>query len=105
MTTRSTQRTDKRLAQAQLADDWKSFMGSPGGRRLMWGWLSEAGIYQQTFTGTRVGDFKEGQRAFGLMLVAQIQAHAPDAWLQMHVEHAAKPRSKPPEPEIEADDD
>lgn len=78
-------------------------MGTAGGRRLMWGWLAEAGIYRSTFNGTRSGDFLEGKRAFGLMLVDSIRHLAPEAWALMHAENTAVPEVK--RAEIEADDD
>ncbi len=104
MAYRSTRGKDKqRLAADQLREDWRWFMGTAGGRRLMWGWLAEAGIYRSTFNGTRSGDFLEGKRAFGLMLVDSIRNLAPEAWALMHAENTAVPEVK--RAEIEADDD
>ena len=52
----------KQLQAEQLREDMRWLMGDPRGRRLMWSWLADAGVYRTSFTGNSETFFREGQR-------------------------------------------
>lgn len=58
------------------ADDFAWLMSHKQGRRIVRRLLDKAGIYRTTFTGDERGAFLEGMRNMGLMLLADVQAHA-----------------------------
>lgn len=96
---RERQAAAEKANQAQLAaktdaiDDLLWLMSDKRGRRIVWRLLSEAGIYQLTFTGDALTSaFKEGQRNQGLKLVAQITQHCPDRFSEMQKEARANER-------------
>lgn len=83
---------DKLLRAQQLEDDTRWLMSDPRGRRLVWGWLERAGIYQPTFTTDALQSaFNEGGRNAGLQLLAQVMDHAPADFIRMQAE-AQEPR-------------
>lgn len=60
-------------------DDFIWLMGNKRGRRIVWGWLNDTGIYRSTFSTTAMQmAFNEGFRNFGLCMMAKIQMHCPD---------------------------
>lgn len=67
----------------QYDADFKWLMDHPQGRRLMWSWLEEAGVYQTSFTGNSHTFFNEGRRQVGLYRMADIHRLAPAAYLKM----------------------
>lgn len=80
-------RADKTRAARQVeAADWKWLMASKQGRRIVWRLLDKAGIYRTSFTGNSETFFKEGMRNMGLFIVAEIQAHSPEAYALMLTE-------------------
>ena len=79
------------LAREVLANDIKWLMGNRQGRRIAWRQLDRAGVYRTSFGGNAdTTNFNEGQRNMGLMLIADIHAHAPEAYTQMLAESRAK---------------
>ncbi|CAB4124532.1 hypothetical protein UFOVP65_11 [uncultured Caudovirales phage] len=64
-------------------EDFKWLMGSKRGRRIVWRLLERTGVYRSSFTGNSETFFREGQRNVGLMLMAQINEHAPDQYALM----------------------
>ena len=72
------------------ANDLKWLMSSKQGRRLMWRWLGEAGVFRSSFTGNSETFFKEGKRSFGLFLLSEIGAHCPESHVEMMNEARAK---------------
>jgi hypothetical protein len=81
----------QRAALAQMRDDVRWLMAHAQGRRIVWRYLSAAGVYRTTFV---AGDglasaFNEGRRAMGLMLLDDVMTHAPAAHAKM-VEEATK---------------
>ena len=64
-------------------EDFKWLMGSTRGRRIVWRLLERTGVYRSSFTGNSETFFREGQRNVGLMLMAQINEHAPDQYALM----------------------
>lgn len=92
MTTRD---TDKRAAaelakqrqQQQDEDDMRWLMGDERGRRLMWNWLGDAGLFRSSYaTDPIVMSFKEGERNRGLAMQAQVMTHAPEQFIRMLAE-------------------
>lgn len=71
-----------RLAKEAQAD-FLWLMGDKRGRRLMWGWLSDAGVFRSSFEPSSRIYFNEGRRDFGCKLLGQIHEHCPDAYLEM----------------------
>jgi hypothetical protein len=78
-----------RLARQVEANDWKWLMSSKQGRRIAWRLLDKAGVYRTSFTGNSETFFKEGMRNMGLFIVAEIQAHSPEAYALMLTESKA----------------
>ena len=79
------------LAREVLSNDIKWLMGNRQGRRIVWRQLDRAGVYRTSFGGNAdTTNFNEGQRNMGLMLIADIHAHAPEAYTQMLAESRAK---------------
>lgn len=77
----------KLLAQQQIEDDTRWLMADERGRRLVWGWLADAGIFRSTYTGeAHSGAFAEGQRNMGLKLQAQVMQHCPEQFVRMLAE-------------------
>jgi hypothetical protein len=81
------------IAAEVLREDMRWFMDSPRGRRLMWGWLSEAGIHRSTFDGEQPMKmaFLEGKRNFGIILETMVLQHAPEQWEPMSRESRSAP--------------
>lgn len=86
---------NERLQRAQLAqlrDDMRWLMAHAQGRRIVWRYLSLAGVYRTTFVegdGGRVTARNEGMRSLGLMLLDDVMTHSPAAYAKM-AEEAAK---------------
>ena len=79
-----------RLAAQVEANDWKWLMSSKQGRRVVWRLLGKAGVFQSSFTGNSETFFREGKRAMGLGMLADITEHAPDSYVLMLTEATAK---------------
>lgn len=73
----------------QEVEDFKWLMAHRSGRRIVWRWLSEAGVYRTSFTGNSSTFFNEGKRNMGLMLIAEIHELTPDAYGLMLKEQRA----------------
>lgn len=67
-------------------EDMREVMAEPSGRRVLRRVLDMAGVYRSSFTGDNRTFFLEGQRNVGLMLIGQIQAAAPDRYVDMMIE-------------------
>lgn len=82
------EQVDKRKRDAgrrrkQAEEVIKQLMSTPGGRAWFWEQLTLANIFSTTFVSgdPMASAFQEGQRNFGLRLLAQITKVAPDAYL------------------------
>lgn len=73
------QRTRRQLE----IDDFKWVMSDKRGRRVMWRLLDRAGVFRSSFTGNSETFFREGMRNIGLMIVAELNEHCPERYLQM----------------------
>lgn len=58
-------------------------MNTEQGRRFIWRLLGLCGVYRTSFTGNSGTFFNEGARNIGLMVLADVQEVALDAYLQM----------------------
>lgn len=76
------EKQEEYLAKQEI-DDIKHVLGSPGGRRFIWKYLSFAGVFQTSFTGNSQTFFNEGKRTVGLKLIDDITEANPDALTQM----------------------
>lgn len=73
----------QKLAEDRYDDDFEWLMQSPRGRRLMWAWLSECGVYTTSFTGNSTTFFNEGRREIGLKRMADIHRVCPNEYVRM----------------------
>jgi hypothetical protein len=81
-------------AQTQISD-LRWLMSDPQGRRFVWRQLTEAGVFQLTFTGEPLSSaFKEGARSGGLKLLGEVMQHCPERFSQMQKEARAHERRK-----------
>lgn len=66
------------------AGDIKWMMGNKRGRRILWRFLEGAGVYRSTFnTDPLLMAFAEGNRNYGLRLLALIQAGSAENYTLM----------------------
>ncbi|CAB5162287.1 hypothetical protein UFOVP152_17 [uncultured Caudovirales phage] len=72
------------------AEDLRWLMSGKRGRRVMWRLLDRAGVFRSSFTGNSETFFREGQRNIGLIYLAQVHEHAPEAYSTMIEENRAK---------------
>lgn len=86
-----TRKDAAKLARQVEANDIKWLMGNKQGRRIVWRLLGRAGVYRTSFGG---GDaqtnFNEGARNNGLLLLADVNTHAPEAYALMAAESRIK---------------
>lgn len=64
-------------------DDLRTILLLPGGRRFVWRYLEECGVFKTSFTGSSETFFREGQRNIGLKLIADVTESDPNALVQM----------------------
>lgn len=63
--------------------DVREVLQTPCGRRFIWRYLVDCGVFRTSFTGNSHTYFNEGMRNVGLKLLADINEAAPEAYLQM----------------------
>lgn len=81
-------------AKAQLQrkreiEDFKWLVGHKQGRRLLWRLLSMTGVFTSSMTGNSQTFFNEGRRDIGLQLMAEVNEHSLEAFVQMMKEAKA----------------
>lgn len=77
----------KLVLQQQDEDDMRWLMADERGRRLVWNWLGDAGLFRSSYTTDALAmAFNEGQRNRGLALQAQVMQHAPEQFIRMLAE-------------------
>lgn len=87
----------KRIADRDRADV-KKILDLPEGRRQIWRWLGEAGVFRASFTpNANQTAFHEGQRDRGLALLTEVNAADPNAFAKMQREAVSEAKSKPKE--------
>jgi len=76
----------EKILRRRESDDVKYVLGSQQGRRLLWKYLCEAGVYKTTFTGNSTTYFNEGRRSLGLQILTDIDEECPELYLLMKQE-------------------
>lgn len=84
------QERERKHALDVAAADFKWLMSDKRGRRIVWKLLESTGVFRSSFTGNSETFFREGARNVGLMLLADVNAHAPDAYVLMLEESKTK---------------
>lgn len=69
-------------------------MSHKPGRRIVWAWLDDAGVFRTSFTGNSETFFREGMRNMGLKLLNEIHEVCPDLYAKMAEEHRARAEPK-----------
>lgn len=78
------QRVLEERKRQQEADDLKWLMGHRPGRRLVWRWLSDAGVFRNPFNHSgSVTAFNCGAQNLGQQFLARVMEHTPDAYVVM----------------------
>lgn len=72
----------------QEVEDIKWLMSERLGRRIMYGLLEQARVFQGSFTGDNETFFLEGKRSVGLAYLAIVNGHCPTEFVLMLKEHA-----------------
>jgi hypothetical protein len=85
----SARRDAGKLAGQVEANDTKWLMSSKQGRRIVRRWLAAAGIHRTSFTGNSETFFREGKRALGLEIEAEVIRHAGPDYILMLTEGMA----------------
>lgn len=77
-------RLKARLRRETEESDYKWLMSTAQGRRIVWRMLEQSKIYQLSFSIDAMAmAFNEGNKNFGLQLLATISALAPAEYLEM----------------------
>lgn len=63
--------------------DVRYLLDSKQGRRFLWRYLEQCGIFRTSFTGNSQTFFNEGKRNIGLMLMSDITEANPERYLDM----------------------
>lgn len=63
--------------------DMQFVLSSPQGRRVLWKYLSDAGVYHTSFTGNNTTFFNEGKREIGLAILHDIHEANAEAYILM----------------------
>lgn len=68
---------EEKFKRKQALHDIREAMKSPNTRRMIWRFISIAGIFQQSFDNSGWTAFREGKRALGLQLISEIEEAEP----------------------------
>ncbi len=86
------QRQNVRVRHAGEMAELAKILSTPDGRRWIYGILERAHQFETTFTGNSAGTFKEGKRALGLSVLADVMEAAPQTYITMIEENKAYAR-------------
>lgn len=78
----------EQVALANAIEDLKWVMSDKRGRRFVWSQLEVAGIYRLSYTGDDRTIFNEGRRSVGLKLLAEVDQHCPNEYMEMLKENS-----------------
>lgn len=67
--------------------DMKFLLNTVQGRRVLWRYLKDCGIYQSSFRTSSEIYFLEGQRNIGLKILADIQEADAESYIKMMLEN------------------
>ncbi len=70
-------------------EDFKWLVAHKQGRRILWRLLSMTGVFTSSMTGNSQTFFNEGRRDIGLQLMAEVNEHSLEAFVQMMKEAKA----------------
>lgn len=70
----------------QRVNDYQTVLASPQGRRLLWGIISDAGVFGKCFTGNSNTFYNLGKKEFGLDILSDIIEADPNAYLKAQAE-------------------
>ncbi len=69
-------------------DDVRYVLSNVQGRRFLWRYIKECGIFQTSFTGVaNTTFFREGEKNVGLRMMADINESEPEMWITMMKEN------------------
>ena len=71
------------LERRKVADNWAWLMSNKRGRAIVRDLMTFCGVYRASFTGNSETYFREGQRNVGLYMLALVQEHAPQQYVEM----------------------
>jgi len=95
-----------RTPEQQRNDDVRAVLATVEGRRFMWRLLESAGLWSPSYAETSTATaFNEGRRSIAINLMLELQAVAPERYLQALREHQEaveqalkkRPEESPPE--------
>ena len=81
---------EERLERRQELADVAWVLSTEPGRRFYWRVMNKCGLFKSSFTGNNTTFFNEGERNIGLLLMADLNAAHPEAYLQMLKESQQK---------------
>jgi hypothetical protein len=83
-----------KLARENEEADIKWLMGNKRGRRVLWRLLDQAGVFRSSFnTNAMTMSFAEGNRNYGLRMLALIHVQCPELYPTMMKENSSHERT------------
>jgi len=76
----------EKISKGTQLDDVKWILSTPQGRRFIWRYLGECGLFRSSFQGQFQTFFHEGERNIGLKLLADINDADPQSYVTMMTE-------------------
>ena len=76
--------------QERELNDVRHVLNSKEGRRFLWRYLGECGMFRTSFTGNSETFFKEGERNIGLKIMSDITAASDEAYFLMMKENGGQ---------------
>jgi hypothetical protein len=73
----------ERRGRERELDDMAWVLSTPQGRRFVWRYLGECGVFRTSFNGQFQTFFNEGSRNIGLKLLADVNDSQPEAYVTM----------------------
>lgn len=84
----------EKLIRERRLSDIRVVVSTAEGRRWYWAQMAEAGVFRQSFAGNdATTNFNEGKRARGLVMLHDLLAAKPEAFLLMQREAASLEKS------------
>jgi hypothetical protein len=85
----------KAIETREADEDFRWLMAHKQGRRLMWQWLSDAGVFRSSFSTNALHmAHLEGQRNAGLQHIERIHRLCPERYTEMQKEQKDSGRSE-----------
>lgn len=73
-------------ARERELNDMREILATPAGRRFIWRYMGDCGLFSLSFTGNSTTFFNEGMRNIGLKLLTDVTEARPEAYLEMALE-------------------